>query len=342
MGVLAAGELELSVVIVNHNGGRLLAAAIRALHENTVSEAAEVVVVDSASGDGSAHELPAGRLPVRVILCERNVGFCAGNNIGVHAARGRTVVFTQPDGEVQASWDEPLREALADPGIAAAGGIVLQMETGLILQAGMVIGPNLSSWGIDEGLTPEAAGYDSDPGWRTVPCVSPEFLAVRRADHARIGGFWEELWMYGDEPDYALRMAALGSAVICPGARMRHWVGASSGPYQSPTRLYWSSRNRLLNAARHLPPARLALAVGLSAGMDALALIQQSNLPAAGAIARGWRDGRRGMRGVRVLSTASQRRADARRLASVRTALGQQRALGRISVSPPSGFHGSA
>jgi GT2 family glycosyltransferase len=299
------------------------------------------VVVDSASSDGSADDLPRGLLPLRVVRHRENVGFCAGNNLGAEAARGRLIVFTQPDGEVQEAWDVPLRAALADPQVAAAGGVVVQMETGLILQAGMVIGPNLSSWGIDEGLTPAAAGLDGDGPPRSVACVSPEFLAVRRADHLRIGGFWEELWMYGDEPDYALRMATLGGAVICPAARMRHWVGASSGPYQSTTRLYWSSRNRLLNSARHLPPSRLLLAVALSLGMDLLQVLQRSDRAAAGAIAGGWRDGLRGMRPARRLSTPDERRADARRLAPVAAALRQQRALGRMSVRRPTGFHPS-
>lgn len=329
---MAAQELELSVVLVNYNGGVFLPAAIGALQRHTACERAEIIVVDSGSTDGSAAQLPEGRLPVRVIRCEQNVGFCAGNNIGVAAARGRLVAFVQTDGEVQASWDEGLRSAIADPAVAAVGGVVLKMQAGeRIDSAGLAIAPNLAAWSMCENLTPEEAGLRHGEH-REVVGVSPAFLMVRSLDHLRIGGFWEELWMYGDEPDYALRIGRLGKVLVCPEARMGHWVGGAAGAHQSPLRLYRSARNRLLNAARHLPLRQLVLAVALTFAFDTLQIAQQRRVDATSAVLRGWRDGLRGMPRARRLSTRGDRAENVRRLASLTEALRQQRSLGRLRL----------
>jgi GT2 family glycosyltransferase len=324
-------SLELSVVIVNHNGGGLLHGAVAALQENTVCESAEIIVVDGASTDGSSSNLPPGRLPVRVIRCRENVGFCTGNNLGASAAAGRLIAFTQPDGIVQAGWDRGLREAIASSDVAVVGGIVLKTGRDAIDSAGLVIAPNFASWSLSENLTTAAAGFRAGER-REVVGLSPAFLMVRRVDHLSIGGFWEELWMYGDEPDYAIRIGRLGRALVCAESRMRHHVGASAGAHQSSLRLYWSSRNRLLNAARHLPPRQFVLAVALSGGFDAVQLCQQRRSSAFVALVKGWLAGIRGIRAARRLSTAAERRDAATHLASLADAVAQQQFLGRLSL----------
>ncbi|MFL5824244.1 MAG: glycosyltransferase family 2 protein [Solirubrobacteraceae bacterium] len=335
--------LELSVIVVAHNGGTMLQDAVAALQRNTACTEAEVIVVDSGSSDGSSQRLADGPLPVRVIQCAENVGFCRGNNLGAEAAHGRLVCFTQPDGQVQERWDVALRSALDDPGVVAAGGLVLKMGGGeraggggrtrgeeRIDSAGIAIAPNLAAWSVAENLTPAQAGLlDGDP--REVVGVSPAFLMTRRSDHRSIGGFWEKLWLYGDEPDYALRIGRLGTVVLCPQSRMLHLVGGVSGAHQSPLRLYQSSRNRLLNIARHLPARRVPGAVALAAVFDALQFAQQRNLVSARAVSSGWMAGLRGMRSARGLSTPAERSRNVPRLATLREAVAQQRALGRAS-----------
>ncbi len=79
-------------------------------------------------------------------------------------------------------------------------------------------------------------------------------MMVRREDFLALGGFWETLFMYGEEADYCLR--APGRVMLDPRSAIRHAHGHAAGPALSDIRLYWPSRNRLLNAARHLPGAR--------------------------------------------------------------------------------------
>jgi len=90
-------EPAVSVVIPTRNRRQLLARALTsALGQRKVT--VEVIVVDDASGDGTARalaELPAG--PVAVIGNAKPVGVSRARNAGLAVARGRWVAFLDDD-----------------------------------------------------------------------------------------------------------------------------------------------------------------------------------------------------------------------------------------------------
>ena len=157
--------------------------------------------------------------------------------------------------------------------------------------------------------------------------ASGALMMVRRDDFLALGGFYEPLFMYGEEADYCLR--AHGRVVLHPGAAIRHDIGHAAGPARSLMRLYHPARNRLVNAARHLPPLAMARAVAASAAFDLMTLAQVRRADAVRAVARGWFEGLRAMPHERAARAASERRGAARRLVSLREAIAQQRRLGR-------------
>jgi GT2 family glycosyltransferase len=305
---------ELSVVLVNYNGADCLPATVAALHAGTRSSY-EIIVVDSASTDGSWRHVDA-----RVLRFEENVGFSAGCNRGAEAAEGEYVAFINFDASVEPGWDEPLLALLRDdPGIAVATGLLVTPDGATLEAVGLEIAPNAATYGRLEGLPRSAA----PAGPVDVTAASGALTVVRRAEFA---GFDELIWMYGEEADYALRLR--GRTVLHPGSAIRHENGHASGPRQSETRLYWPSRNRLINAARHLPARSMLVSVATSFAFDAASLLQIREAWAARAILRGWRDGLRLMPKVRRERTPAERAA-ARKLTSLRTAIGEQRRLER-------------
>jgi hypothetical protein len=96
------------------------------------------------------------------------------------------------------------------------------------------------------------------------------------------------------------------------------------------TRLYWGSRNRLINAARHLPPASLAKSVVASFAFDVLTLAQLRTRVATRAIVRGWLDGARQMPRERTARSSDDRHRATQSLMSMREAIAEQRRLGRL------------
>src|SRR5919199_3232063 len=278
-----AGPPELSVVLVNHDGADCLPAALGALAENTASAAVEGIVVDSGSRDGSWQGVEAHWPAARALRFERNIGFCAGCNRGAEAARGRLLAFVNFDGRVEPGWDAPLRELLdADPSVAVATGLLVSADGATIEAAGLEIAPNVATYGRLEGLPRTAApGAPVD-----VTAASGALMMVRRDEFLALGGFYEPLFMYGEEADYCLR--APGRVVLHPASAIRHEMGHAAGPARSAPRLYHPSRNRLVNAARHLPPLAMARAVATSAAFDLLTLAQLRRGAAVRAVTHGW------------------------------------------------------
>ena len=311
-------------MIVNHQGADCLPRALAALAANTANESVESVVVDSGSTDGSWKDVERIWPKARALRFEQNIGFCAGCNRGAEAARGRLVAFVNFDGEVEPGWDRPLTTLLDDPSVSVATGLLLAPDGEAIEAAGLEIAPNTAAFARD-ALLPRSA-VPTEPV--DVAAATGALMMVRRADFLALGGFYEPIFMYGEETDYCLRVP--GRIVLHPASALRHEHGHAAGPPRSPIRLYWGSRNRLVNSARHLPAASLVKAVLASAAFDVLTLVQQRNPTALRAIARGWRDGLRAMPGQRGARSRAEREQAARRLVPLRAAIAEQRRLGRL------------
>jgi GT2 family glycosyltransferase len=310
-----SAPVELSVVLVNHNGADCLPSALQALARHTETARAECVVVDSGSSDGSWRGVDRHWRAARTLRFEQNVGFCAGCNRGGEAARGRLLAFVNFDGRVEPGWDLALRELLEDPGVAVATGLLLRGDGEELEAAGLAIAPNLATYGRLEGAPRNAAA----PAPVEVSAASGALMMVRRDDFLALGGFWETLFMYGEEADYCLR--AGGRVMLHPGSAIRHAHGHAAGPALSDIRLYWPSRNRLLNAARHLPGPALLTSVIASAAFDLLTLMRIRRGSALRSVVRGWRQGLVAMPAQRDTRTRAQRREAARRMVTLRTAI---------------------
>jgi GT2 family glycosyltransferase len=237
---------------------------------------------------------------------------------------GRLLAFVNFDAAVEPGWDAPLRELLDDLGVSVATGLLLTQDGSELEAAGLEIAPNMATFGRLQGLPREQA--PSKPV--DVTAASGALMMVRREEFLAQGGFYEGFWMYGEEADYCLKVP--GRVVLHPGSAVRHAQGTASGPLRSPFRLYWHSRNRLLNAARQLPWPAAIRSVFASAAFDLLLLGQNRNRGAASALARGWRDGLREMGRERGARTRGERSRAARRLVSLREAVREQRRLGRV------------
>jgi GT2 family glycosyltransferase len=314
---------QLSVVLVNHDGAACLPRALAALARNTRTDA-ECIVVDSGSSDGSWREVEHHWDRARAIRAERNIGFCAGCNRGAEAARAPLVAFVNFDGEVEPDWDVPLRALLADPGVSIAGGMLVEQSGTVVEALGLAIAPNLATYGLLEG----SAREDIRPCSVDVAAVSGALMMVRRDEFLTLGGFYEPIWMYGEEADLSLRVP--GRVVADPRSTIRHEIGHAAGPRASVTRIYWPSRNRLINAARHLGTKRLAISIATSAAFDLALVASRRDATTFRAVMRGWRDGLRLMppelRARRTRPWASE----ARRIVSFREALAHQRRLLRM------------
>ncbi|EKD78513.1 MAG: family 2 glycosyl transferase [uncultured bacterium] len=90
-------KIKLSFVILNYKTKHLLRLVLRNLQNLQLSLPHEVIVVDNASGDGSAQMVQRLYPDVRLIVSPVNTGHAKGNNLGITQAVGEYVVIMNSD-----------------------------------------------------------------------------------------------------------------------------------------------------------------------------------------------------------------------------------------------------
>ena len=101
----------LSIIILNHNTSKLLQ---RALSSIKSSLSAEVIVVDNASTDDSLAMIDKHFPKVKKIISTKNLGFAAGNNLGLKQARGKYLMLLNSDTKIIKNSLETLITYLED------------------------------------------------------------------------------------------------------------------------------------------------------------------------------------------------------------------------------------
>jgi GT2 family glycosyltransferase len=269
---------EISVVVLNWNGREYLRACLESLARQRNADF-EVIVVDNASNDGSVEMVrsefaPRAGLRTSLVANQVNRGFCEGNNQGFAAARGRFVAILNNDAEVEPDFLAAMRRAFdvtPDIGMAAAK-VLVHEDPRRIDKVGHLIYPDGQNRGRGTGEI-DHGQYD-----RTEECLWPDGCAAmyRKAMLDRIGGFDEDLFIFGDDAELGLRGRIAGwRCLYVPDAVVYHHRGGAVNT-GSTGRIFLIERNRVLLAAKLFPWSLLLLnpfyfAVRLAAGALAAA-----------------------------------------------------------------------
>ncbi len=180
------------VVLVNYNSGDLLVRSVSALAEQSDSDF-EAVIVDNASGDGSADRLVLPDARFSLIRSDENLGFAAGTNLGFRGARSDWLATLNPDAFPEPGWLAALREATARyPEAVMFGSLQIDAEDPARLDG---CGDNYSIFGINwrGGHGHPFVGPSADGA-----CFSPCAAAAlyRRQAFESVGGFDERYFGY--------------------------------------------------------------------------------------------------------------------------------------------------
>ena len=229
----------LSVVVVSFRTPALLASCLAQLV--TEPSVDEIVVVDNASGDGSA-DLVASDFPqVRLIRNDVNVGFARAVNQALHECAGKYLLLLNPDTVLVPGTLVQLLEVLInDPLVGAVGPSIHHSNGRLrVLSAGrqptlwrMFTHATLLSRlsrriPMLEGLNLLNGIHDDRP--RDVEWLTGACLMVRRAALDAAGGLSERWFMYTEDVELCWRLHSAGWRLVhLPSARVVHHMGASA------------------------------------------------------------------------------------------------------------------
>jgi GT2 family glycosyltransferase len=288
--------LRLYAIVLNWNGGDDTLAALESLR------GVETICVDNGSTDGSADAVATQFPEVELIRTGVNLGFAAGNNVGIRRALAHG-----------ADWVLLLNnDAVADPGLPAA----LERAAAARPDAGVLAckvffsePPDVLMYagaGVDlrRGYSGRQDGFgERDDGrfdqLRDVERATGAAMAVSRPALESAGLLDEALFAYAEDLEWCVRIRAAGFAVVfVPDATVRHVGSASTGGLRSPVSLYYDTRNVIAVAERHEPLPSVA-AAGRRGVVVATHLLNARNAAGVRAVVKGWRDARRGRLGRR-------------------------------------------
>lgn len=249
---------ELSIIIVNWNGGDLLRRCAETIVTSQPTASYEIVIVDNASADDSLDQLRASELlaplistqQLRILQNSENRGFGAANNQGFAATDSPFVFLLNLDTEVRPGTIDTLMQTIAsDPSIGVCGPKILNSDGSLQISAFFnpprVWHTVLSQLKLYLLLPPRIRGelllgrhWDHNRQ-RSVPMLSGAAMLARRRLIDEVGGFNERFHMYSEDTEWCWRITkANWKLVFVPEAVLLHH-GAQSSMKR------WSSQERL-------------------------------------------------------------------------------------------------
>ena len=198
-----------SVIVLTHNQWPFTELCLRSLAhaEATAPGLAEYILVDNASTDGTPDF--AKRIPgLKVIANEENLGFAAGNNLGIAAAAGENIVLLNNDTIVPPRWLEGFRHYVSRIPNLGVLGPSTNTETGQ-----SVPGADYRSvdtlFAFNERLASERGG-----AWERVKKISGLCLVIPRTALEKIGPLDSDFGLgYFEDDDFCLRAEDAGLTI---------------------------------------------------------------------------------------------------------------------------------
>ena len=250
---------RVSVVIVNYRGADDTIACIDGLGDlDWPREHLEVIVVDNASGDGSAERIRAAAPEVTSIESKKNLGFAGGCNRGAAAATGAVPRVPQQrrPSRCPAGSPRPSRRSSADAGVACVASKVLDWDgtdDRLRRRGAVVLRPRVQA-------ARRRARRRRDNEEADVLFATGAAMVIRAEVFDRAGGFDERYFMFFEDVDLGWRLWLLGYRVrYVPDSLVYHRHHASMSTARSLARALPARAQRAvhdLQELRRREPAR--------------------------------------------------------------------------------------
>lgn len=249
----ALDEPTVSVVVLTYNNLAFTKACLHSIEIHSDYRALEVIVVDNASSDGSpeflrawaAEHSPAGHAR-RLILNDSNLGFAAGNNVGLAAARGEYLVMLNNDTFVTPGWVRSMRAHFErDEGLGLLGPVTNNIGNEARIEIGYT----------DMDQMVEASGEYTrcHAGMELSLEVAAFFCVMLRRDvHAAVGDLDEAFGMgFFEDDDYCRRVRERGWRIACAeDVFVHHHLSASFDALKAEERRALFERNKAVYEAK--------------------------------------------------------------------------------------------
>lgn len=222
--------MDLSIIIVNYNTGKLVKTCIDKILNNTKNltfPSSEIIVVENASPDEPVEDLPKN---VILIKNDENLGYAKANNQGLKIAKGRHVLLLNSDTEIKKGAFKDLTDfADSNPNTGVIGAKLILPTR--VIQKSVFHFPTI--WRAFQEyilkLENKFSLYAPDvlQPVEVEAVVGAVFLITDKAKE-KVGFLDERYFMYFEDLDYCKRVKAAGLKVYYhPAVEFLHHHGAS-------------------------------------------------------------------------------------------------------------------
>lgn len=234
-----------SVILLNYNTRDLLLAALERIAAALLAAHWQIIVVDNGSDDGSAQAVAARFPAVTLLVSEKNVGFAAGNNLGLAQAQGDAIVLLNTDVMVAPAQLQALVACLfsqpelgaVSPGLRTKDGKPQAFAYGSRPSPGYLVERGFRRLLRLGAMHDWEAKGPIEPDW-----VSGACLAIRKAVYEQVGGLDERYFLYFEDVDWCTRFRRAGWRVMYnPAIQVIHLGGQSEHSRTAANKFYMDS-----------------------------------------------------------------------------------------------------
>ena len=234
--------MELSVIIVSYNVKNFLEQCLSSIQNAILflNRETEIIVIDNHSADGSPEYLREKFTGIKLIANEENLGFAKACNQGMMQAKGKYILFINPDTVIPEDCLSKCISFLESHSDAGAAGVKMLDGKGHYLKESKRGYPSIKAsffklFGL-AGLFPRSKtfaayylGHLDENTDQEVDIVSGAFMMVPRSVLQKVGGFDEIFFMYGEDIDLSYRIQQAGyKNYYLAGTAITHFKGKSS------------------------------------------------------------------------------------------------------------------
>ncbi|MBX3043622.1 MAG: glycosyltransferase [Candidatus Kapabacteria bacterium] len=215
-----------SIIILTYNSSATIEKCLGSVKEY-LRHVDEVIVVDNNSKDNTIQlikEIISCDSRFKIIQNNENIGFSAGNNVGIRLSKNPVIVLLNPDTIVTHGWLDNLTSHFSDENITAVGPLSNSVAGNQKLELYVKDEIEIKSLGdISNYLVRKYSGQNLD-----VKVLMGFCLAVRREFIEKHGGLDEDLFLGNDDLELSWRIRTNGGKLAVALDAFVYHVGQAS------------------------------------------------------------------------------------------------------------------